>query len=61
MNILKFGKLSNGRKRFNFLGLKGLYAKRNIKSRGLSLDSSFRFGLIVHFGKRSLYFDKKGS
>jgi len=61
MSILKFGKLSNGRKRFNLLGLKGLYAKRSIKSRGLGLDSSFRFCLIVHVGKRSFYFDKKGS
>jgi|TARA_R110000772_G_scaffold132103_1_gene240674 hypothetical protein len=60
MKILKFGKLSNGRKRFNFLGLKGLYAKRSLKSRGYGLDDSLRFGLIVHFGKRSFYFDKKG-
>ena len=60
MKMFKLGKQSNGRTRFNVLGFKGLYDKRDRKSRGYGFDSSFRFTLIIHFGKRSLYFDKKG-
>ena len=58
MKMFKLGKQSNGRTRFNVIGLKGLYAKRDRKTRGYGLDSSNRFSLIIHIGKRSLYFDK---
>ena len=60
MKMFKLGKQSNGCARFNVIGVKGLYAKRDRKTRGYGLDFSNRFSLIIHIGKRSLYFDKKG-
>lgn len=48
--------LNDGTKgfRFNILGKKGLYRKRNTKSRGLDFKSLSTMN-AYHFGKRSFY------
>ena len=43
--------------RFNFLGQKGLFRKRSIKSRGLSLFNRDRCMTAHHIGKYSLYIE----
>lgn len=52
--------LNDGTKgfRFNFFGMKGLYRKRNTKSRGLALFQRDKCMTAHHIGKRSLYVER---
>ena len=53
--------LNDGTKgfRFNLLGKKGIYRKRQIKSRGFKLFDRGDCMVGFHLGKRSVYFESK--
>ena len=58
MIIFKRGKNINGRARFNILNIKGMYAKRKLKSRGYCIERGDTF-TAYHLGKRSIYIEFK--
>ena len=53
MNLVKFSGFSNGRNRFNILGVTGFIAKRKYKSRGYSIQRQRTFTQL-HLGKVSV-------
>jgi len=58
MAIFKHGKNINGRTRFTIFNIKGMYAKRKLKSRGYSIERGDTF-TAYHLGKRSIYIEFK--
>ena len=45
--------------RFNFLGAKGIFRKRKIKSRGWFKREQGKCMTAYHFGKRTVYFEHR--
>lgn len=58
MTIFKRGKNINGRTRFTILNIKGMYAKRKLKSRGYSIERGDTF-TAYHLGRRTIYIEFK--
>ena len=46
--------------RFNFLGAKGIFRKRKIKSNGIKLKA-LNSMIALHFFKRTIYLEKKAN